>query len=213
MALIFPGGPAGRFDPAKPTKHWDCAGDEVTSDITPLDEKLFVRLNSTAVGEALYVASCHEDKDRVWQWCLVTKDMAQHVYHGTAEQASNPPGGARGPNGARIKGVKSVAQWLGVVGRSSRPTRARSPPRSVVPVEVPPTPAPIPQQLSAVLPLEGSSAFNILAELIISHTYTQRDSAGEALGPTRDGLLEELDHLHYLCDSMGTRSPPKRTRD
>ena len=48
--------------------------------------------------------------------------------------------------------------------------------------------------------------------MIIFHTYTQRDSEGEALGPTRDGLLEELDHLHYLCDSMGSGSPPKRLK-
>ena len=57
----------------------------------------------------------------LWQWCVVTKSGDQHVYHATAEEASN------GSGGARIEGVKSLAQWLGAVTR--KPHSAKRAPK------------------------------------------------------------------------------------
>ena len=101
-----------------------------------LDEQLVIRLNATAVGEALFVAASHADKNIVWQWCVVNKKGVQHVYHATAAQTSN------GPGGARIAGVKSVAQWLGAVCRT--PQRAPVPVEAEIPAPVPAVAAPVP---------------------------------------------------------------------
>ena len=188
MALVFPGGPAGVFDVTQPTAHWNCAGDEITDDIPALDVRLLVRLNCTAVGEALFIAASHADKDIVWQWCVVTKKGMQHVYHATAAQASN------GSGGARIDGVRSVAQWLGSVCRTPH---ARAP--------VPPQP-PLPAAPSHV-------TFDSLARDIWDNCLTQRDSSGVELGPTRDVVLGELEKVHYLCDALRPRSPTKRSRE
>ena len=207
MALVFPGGPAGLFDVLKPTTHWNCAGDEVVPDIR-LDEQLVIRLNATAVGEALFVAASHADKNIVWQWCVVNKKGVQHVYHATAAQASN------GPGGARIAGVKSVAQWLGAVCRT--PQRAPVSVEAEIPAPVPAVAAPVPAVAAPVpavaVPPPTLLPFDILALDIWENTYTQRDSAGVALGPTREGVLIELDRVHYLADTLRPRSP-KRNRE
>ena len=121
MALVFPGGPAGSFDVTRPARHWDCTGDEMKANLPTLHANLLVRLNTSAVGDAIFVAGCHADKTIVWQWCVVTKTGDQHVYHATAEEASN------GSGGARIEGVKSLAQWLGAVSR--KPHVAKRAPR------------------------------------------------------------------------------------
>ena len=81
MALVFPGGPAGSFDVARPARHWDCTGDEMKANLPTLHANLLVRLNTSAVGDAIFVAGCHADKTIVWQWCVVTKTGEQHVYH------------------------------------------------------------------------------------------------------------------------------------
>ena len=99
------------FDLAQPAHHWNSAGDEIVDDLPPLHEQFVIRLNITAVGEAVFIAASHADKSVVWHWCVVTKTGTQHVYHGTAAEASN------GCGGARIDGVKSLAQWLGYVSR------------------------------------------------------------------------------------------------
>ena len=91
------------------------------ANLPTLHANLLVRLNTSAVGDAIFVAGCHADKTIVWQWCVVTKTGDQHVYHATAEEASN------GSGGARIEGVKSLAQWLGAVSR--KPHVAKRAPR------------------------------------------------------------------------------------
>lgn len=119
MALVFPGGPAGFFDVTRPARHWNCSGEEITENHPAVLEHLVVRLNAVAVGEAIFAAS--HAKYTVWQWCVVTKSGDQHVYHATAEEASN------GSGGARIEGVKSLAQWLGAVTR--KPHSAKRAPK------------------------------------------------------------------------------------
>ena len=121
---VFPGGPLGVFDMNALATHWDATGSviEDTDLIPAIDPERVMRLNTVAVGDALYNA--HEtDSTGMWAWVLVVANGAQHAYHATSKEAANGSGGI----GTRIKGIKCVSQWMGEVGRSHLVRRSRSP--------------------------------------------------------------------------------------
>ena len=190
MALVFPGGPAGVFDVTRSTRHWNCAGDEITVEIPPLLENTLVRLNTTAVGEAIHIAASHVDKAVVWQWCVVNKKGAQHVYHATAAQATN------GTGGGRIEGVKSVYQWLGTVCRTPHTRRARSPETS---------------PLDRVRAMHGQ-----IVELVCERTMTQVSSGGVNVSRGRvlnlwDDALDAFEALRTLDENAPSRTDRRPT--
>ena len=189
MALVFPGGPAGVFDVLKPAQHWNCAGDEIRGDHLPqVDAYLLVRLNALAVGEALFVAGRHNNKTIVWQWCVVNKTGDQHVYHATAEQASN------GSGGARIEGVKSLAQWLGAVTRKPHAAkRATKDPETAI--------------------ARARAVHAEIVDMVCARGCTQRSSDGVVSGVCRGLVLNRWDDALDALEALKTldANAPDRT--
>ena len=71
---------------------------------------------------------------------------------------------------------------------------------------------PVPAVAVPALVAPPTRLFDIIARDIWENTFTQRDSAGVALRPTREGELFHLNKVHYLADALRPRSP-KRDRE
>ena len=98
----------GRFDSTRAYTLYNAAGDVVEGGgVLPSDR--VCELNDMTLGNCLAKAA-EVDKTGLWYFAMVLKNSEQHVYSGTAAEASNG-------TGTRIVGIQSVSVWAGRVGR------------------------------------------------------------------------------------------------